>query len=57
MATPPLLVAFVTNEGLKRGKEFCSLYTDLGNPTSNSIYQKVGYELFSYSRVYRFTHS
>jgi predicted GNAT family acetyltransferase len=24
--------------------EFCSLYTDLANPTSNSIYQKIGYE-------------
>ena len=23
---------------------FCSLYTDLTNPTSNSIYQKIGYE-------------
>ncbi len=24
--------------------QFCSLYTDLMNPTSNSIYQKIGYE-------------
>jgi hypothetical protein len=37
------LVAAVSTEGLNRGKEFCVLYTDLANPTSNSIYQKVGY--------------
>jgi uncharacterized protein len=48
------LVAFVTDEGLKRGKEFCSLYTDLANRTSNSIYPKIGYRLFSYSRLYLF---
>jgi len=28
---------------LDNGKEFCSLYTDLSNPVSNSIYQKIGY--------------
>jgi uncharacterized protein len=49
------LVAFVTDEGLKRGKGFCSLYTDLANPTSNSIYMKIGYRLLSYSRTYRFS--
>jgi uncharacterized protein len=35
------LVAAVSTEGLGRGKEFCILYTDLMNPTSNSIYQKI----------------
>ena len=28
---------------LDRGREFCTLYTDLSNPTSNSIYQRIGY--------------
>jgi len=28
---------------LRRGFEFCVLYTDLANPTSNSIYTKIGY--------------
>jgi predicted GNAT family acetyltransferase len=37
------LVAAVSSEGLKLGKDFCVLYTDLSNPTSNSIYQKIGY--------------
>jgi predicted GNAT family acetyltransferase len=28
---------------LREGREFCSLYADLLNPVSNSIYQKIGY--------------
>lgn len=28
---------------LKAGRRFCCLYTDLANPTSNSIYAKIGY--------------
>ena len=28
---------------LDAGWEFCSLFTDLANPTSNSIYQRIGY--------------
>ncbi len=48
------LVAAVSAEGLSRGKEFCTLYTDLLNPTSNSIYQKIGYEWVSRSRHYLF---
>ena len=28
---------------LRSGKLFCTLYTDLANPTSNSIYKKIGY--------------
>ena len=27
----------------EEGNKFCFLYTDLANPTSNSIYQKIGY--------------
>ena len=37
------LVAHLSQYALDHGKEFCSLYTDLANPTSNSIYQKIGY--------------
>jgi predicted GNAT family acetyltransferase len=28
---------------LAAGKDFCCLYTDVANPTSNSIYRKIGY--------------
>jgi predicted GNAT family acetyltransferase len=30
---------------LNSGKTFCTLFTDLSNPTSNSIYKKIGYKL------------
>jgi len=29
---------------LSRGRTFCFLYTDLSNPTSNAVYQRIGYE-------------
>jgi len=37
------LVAEVSKELLARGYEFTNLFTDLSNPTSNKIYQEVGY--------------
>ena len=37
------LVAAWTDELLDRGIRRCALFTDLANPTSNSIYQAVGY--------------
>jgi uncharacterized protein len=37
------LVAELSQNILDSGKMFCTLYTDLSNPTSNSIYQKIGY--------------
>lgn len=37
-------VAALTQRMLDSGKMFCCLYTDLTNPTSNAIYQKIGYE-------------
>jgi len=37
------LVAEVSKEMLWRGYEFTNLFTDLDNPTSNKIYQEVGY--------------
>lgn len=37
------LVAEASKEMLRRGYEFTNLFTDLDNPTSNKIYQEVGY--------------
>ncbi|MCI0435180.1 MAG: GNAT family N-acetyltransferase [Gemmatimonadetes bacterium] len=37
-------VAAVTRRALDGGVRFCFLYTDLANPTSNAIYQRLGYE-------------
>jgi hypothetical protein len=37
-------VASLSRKLLATGKTFCCLYTDLDNPTSNSIYRKIGYE-------------
>ena len=48
------LVAAISAEGLKRGKDACVLYTDLMNPTSNSIYQKVGYQRIGHSKNFCF---
>lgn len=51
--TPPKLrkrgyatecVAKLSKHLLEEGNQFCFLFTDLMNPTSNSIYQKIGYQ-------------
>jgi predicted GNAT family acetyltransferase len=51
--TPPALrrrgyasacVAAASQHMLDSGREFCFLYTDLANPTSNKIYQQIGYQ-------------
>ena len=36
-------VAALSRLLLDSGRKFCVLFTDLSNPTSNSIYQKIGY--------------
>lgn len=36
-------VATLSRRLLDGGKSFCCLYTDLANPTSNSIYRRIGY--------------
>jgi predicted GNAT family acetyltransferase len=41
------LVAALTQEMLDEGRKFCFLYTDAANPTSNKIYQQIGYEFVS----------
>jgi uncharacterized protein len=48
------LVAEWTAELLRRGTERCMLFTDLANPTSNSIYQAVGYRPVGESRLIDF---
>lgn len=37
-------VATLSRQLLDAGSAFCCLYTDLANPTSNSIYRRIGYE-------------
>lgn len=38
------VVAALSQKMLDSGNRFCFLFTDLANPTSNSIYQKIGYQ-------------
>ena len=40
---------------LESGRAFCCLYTDLDNPTSNRIYQRIGYRPVVDVNHYRFT--
>jgi len=37
------LVAALSQHLLDAGWQFCVLFTDLANPISNSIYQRIGY--------------
>ena len=62
--TPPALrrrgyatscVASLSRLLLAEGYQFCTLYTDLANPTSNSIYQKIGYRPVRASAMIEFT--
>jgi hypothetical protein len=36
-------VAELSRALLAEGYDFCALFTDLANPTSNHIYQEIGY--------------
>ncbi len=38
------VVAKLSKKILDEGKKYCYLFTDLANPTSNKIYQKIGYQ-------------
>jgi GNAT superfamily N-acetyltransferase len=49
------LTAAVSQEQLDSGRRFCFLFTDLANPTSNHIYQQIGYEPVTDVDQYRFT--
>ena len=39
---------------LDQGRKFCTLFTDLSNPTSNRIYRAIGYEPVYDMDQYRF---
>lgn len=45
-----LVTGFVSQFHLAEGKDEVQLYTDLANPTSNKIYQNIGYEFVGNSR-------
>lgn len=38
------VTALISKYFIDNGKKKCNLFTDLSNPTSNSIYQKIGYK-------------
>lgn len=48
------VVAHLSQKLLNSGKIFCVLYTDLSNPTSNKIYQNVGYQEVADSKHFLF---
>jgi predicted GNAT family acetyltransferase len=48
-------VAELSHRILDSGKEFCTLFTDLANPTSNSIYRRIGYRPLCDFREVRFS--
>ncbi len=61
--TPPIrrkngyasaVVAHLSQKILDSGKYFCVLYTDLANPTSNKIYQEIGYRFVKDSKHFLF---
>jgi len=61
--TPPALrrrgyasaaVAAVSQQALDAGATACMLYTDRANPTSNAIYQRLGYRLVTTAAEVRF---
>jgi predicted GNAT family acetyltransferase len=49
------LTAALTRRLLESGRRFCFLYTDLANPTSNSIYQRIGYRAVGDADLWSFT--
>ncbi|MGE0631954.1 MAG: GNAT family N-acetyltransferase [Pseudobdellovibrionaceae bacterium] len=48
------VVAHISQKMLDNGKKFCVLYTDLSNPTSNKIYQNIGYKEVADSKHFLF---
>jgi uncharacterized protein len=48
------LTATASQDQLDRGRQFVFLFTDLANPTSNKIYQAIGYEAVCDVDQYRF---
>jgi ribosomal protein S18 acetylase RimI-like enzyme len=61
--TPPTLrrqghasrmVAALSDRFLKEGKKFCNLFADMANPTSNDIYQEIGYRKIGENKHFKF---
>lgn len=50
-------VAALTRHLLSGGRRYCCLYTDLANPTSNSIYHRIGYRSVCDIDQYTFSES
>jgi len=48
-------VAAVSQRGLDAGASACMLYTDAANPTSNKIYQRIGYRQVGTAQEWRFS--
>ena len=48
------LTAAASQDQLDRGRQFVFLFTDLANPTSNKIYQAIGYKPVCDVDMYRF---
>jgi len=48
------VTAAVSQAILDSGKQFCFLYTDMSNPTSNKIYQAIGYRYLGDHRLIAF---
>ena len=51
------LVAELSAQQLAAGRRFCFLYTDLANPTSNAIYERIGYVKVCESAMVAFVRS
>jgi len=49
-----MITALVSQKMLDSGKKRCNLFTDLKNPTSNSIYKKIGYKMIGKSKQFEF---
>lgn len=47
-------VASLSQKLLEQNYKYCCLFTDLANPTSNSIYKKIGYQPIADYMVYNF---
>jgi len=50
-------VAELSRRLLSSGKRFCTLFTDLSNPTSNRLYQRIGYQAVADFHEIRFASS
>lgn len=54
MGSATALVAQQTSWLLEQGRSFCFLFTDMSNPTSNSIYRRIGYRKVADAKRYGF---